>query len=73
MSRVLYLLSCSHLSAQLIYTYTSITALAPFVCYHNNLHPLPQVLLQKKGSDLMISVGVKERPHIYQGNFSIVV
>lgn len=60
------MLSCSRLGVWIIYTYTSITALASFVCYYNNLHPFPQVLLRKKnGSNLIITIRVKERPHIY--------
>lgn len=48
-----------------MYTYTSITALASFVCYYNNLHPLPQVLLQKTGSFRFNCYVDKERLHIY--------
>lgn len=55
-----------------MYTYTSITALASFVCYYNNLHPLPQVLLQKTGSFRFNCYVDKERLHIYCSNLNIM-
>lgn len=54
-----------------MYTYTSITALASFVCYYNNLHPLPQVLLQKRTS-FTFNCYIEKGLQIISSNFNIM-